>query len=686
MKKKILLGVLLTLTLICLFAFSISAVEIDGVHYTLKNGETPTAEVSKDNATSTTTVVLIPETVEYEGVTYKVTSIANSAFNNNDTVESIRIESPYITSIPHSFILNTYNGALRSVSLDFTKITRIETAGLNSGRNSNGNDPEANSIYFYDLNGNKVTDFDFPNIEFIGYASCQGVNFDKIVIHANTTIGVSGDYSQLFRKSTAHTLIVKGERTKISNYEYAQMPNLKSITIESKSLTSIGANAFASCPLVEEIYIDFSNCTYVGGSAFIFAKQYDSGSTTAQWYNLEGEKIIDLSNLKTISGTAFASANIGSAKIIWPKSLDSIGDQCFRKCNISQPMYINASEGKTLTVEYWAMNGNSFPFVVLGKGVTTVKCRFEAECTVVALGDTVNFTDGTVFNKSGSVLYCKAYTGTDLSSKSNVTVNTITDGSAILYAACGLVANVTLTDGTTESFNYVNHEYTGVADETVCPSGSLILYTCAGCKDTYEQATDAFVSKEHNFDLENGASVAEIIYINNNYFANGSVKIKCAGCDASNEDIEIGALFTAVGYSENEVIGGFISHTIKVNLENMAEYERLTGITVRYGLVAALHKDGKPIYLDGDKIATVDKAYSLDMTNTEYSNLLIKVNGITDARAINCNAFAVINGEITYLCGDTASSVAAPKSLNILPEVAESISCEAQAPESKQYA
>lgn len=686
MKKRILLGVLIVLALTCLFAFSISAVEIDGVHYTLKNGETPTAEVSKDNATSTTTVVLIPETVEYEGVTYKVTSIASSAFNNNDTVESIRIESPYITSIPHSFILNTYNGALRSVSLDFTKITRIETAGLNSGRNSNGNNPEANSIYFYDLDGNRVTDFDFPNIEYIGYASCQGVNFDKIVIHANTTIGVSGDYSQLFRKSTAHTLIVKGERTTISNYEFAQMPNLKYIRIESKSLTKIGSNAFSTCPLVEEIYIDFSNCTYVGGSAFIFAKQYDSGSTTAQWYNLDGEKIIDLSNLKTLSGTAFASSNIGSAKIIWPDALDTFGDQCFRKCNISQPIYINASQGTTITVPYWAMNGNSFTFVVLGSGVTTVSARFEGECTVVALADSVNFTDSNVFNKSGSLLYCKAYTGTDLSSKTNVTVNTITSASALKYGACGLTASVTLTDGTTESFNYVNHEHKGVVDNTVCPLGSLTLYTCAGCGDQYEITTDEFVSKSHNFDLENGATVLEIIYLNNNYFANGNVKIKCASCEATNEDTEFGALFTAVGYSQSEVYGGFISHTIKVNLDNVKEYERLTGITVRYGLVAAVHNDGKPIYLNGDKIEVAEKAYSLEMTGTIYDNLLIIINGITENKAMNCNAYAVINGEITYLCGNIASDTAEAKSLNIVPEVVSSISLDAQAPENKQYA
>ena len=168
------------------------------------------------------------------------------------------------------------------------------------------------------------------------------------------------------------------------------------------------------------------------------------------------------------------------------------------------------------------------------------------------------------------------------------------------------------------------------------------------------------------------------------FFANGNIKIKCAGCDASNADTVIGALFTAVGYSEEEAADGFISHTIKVNLDNVEKYEGLTGVTVRYGLVAALHKDGKPIYLSGDEILAVDKAFSLEMTSTKFTNLLIRINGITDNTSVNCNAYAVINGEITYLCGDTASSTAAARSLSILPKTVKQASVEATPVETRE--
>ena len=49
MKKKILLGIVFLVAVMCLFAVTASAVEIEGVHYTLNDGENPTAEVSIDN-------------------------------------------------------------------------------------------------------------------------------------------------------------------------------------------------------------------------------------------------------------------------------------------------------------------------------------------------------------------------------------------------------------------------------------------------------------------------------------------------------------------------------------------------------------------------------------------------------------------------------------------------------------
>lgn len=695
MKKKILLGAIMILALACLFAISISAVEVDGVHYKLDT-KNLTAQVSQDNRTATTEIVTIPSTFEYEGATYKVTSIANDAFRDNRNMVELRILSEYITQIPASMIANIYGkdtdgdkvndtgDKLKKIYIDFSNITSIGSAAFNPSNQTNGNDPKVNSFYYYDAkafleNGSDVliTCPDFSNCTSIGAAAFQGANFKKIVVPAGCSIT-----TQTFRKSTVEEVVILGsERTAINYYVFDDCKSLKTIRIESP-IETYSNNIFSGCTAVEAIYVDMSHVTSVGTSAFCFSTAYDAGNTTTQWYNLDGEKIVDLSSLTDLStGTrgTFASSNIGSAQIIWPKALNNFPNQTFRKCNITCPMYINMAEGKTATVEYYALDGNTPSIIVLGNGVTAYQAKVHG-AVVIALEDTIALNKD---SKNANATYYYKSSTEELTGDKYVK---ITDATATTYGACGLTASVTLTDGTTESFNYVTHDYKGVVDNTVCPLGSLTLYTCAGCQNTYEETTDAFVSKEHNFDLENGAAVLEIIYLNNNYFANGNVVIKCASCEATNKDTEFGALFTAVGYSESEIYGGFISHTIKVNIDNVNEYERLTGVTVRYGLVAAIHSDGKPIYLDGDKIAVAEKAYSLEMTGTEYNNLLIKINGITDDRAMNCNAYAIINGEITYLCGDVASSTASAKSLSISPELVSSILVDVQVPENKQYA
>lgn len=695
MKKRILLSVLIVLALTCLFAISISAVEVDGVHYKLDT-KNLTAQVSQDNRTATTEIVKIPSTFEYDGATYKVTSIANDAFRDNRNMVELRILSEYITQIPASMIANIYGkdtdddgvidtgNKLEKIYIDFSNITSIGSAAFNPSNQTNGNDPKVNSFYYYDAkafleNGRDVliTCPDFSNCTSIGAAAFQGANFKKIVVPAGCSIT-----TQTFRKSTVEEVVILGsERKAIDYYVFDACKSLKTIRIESP-IETYSNNIFSSCTAVEAIYVDMSNVTSVGTSAFCFSTAYDAGNTKTQWYNLDGERIVDLSSLTDLStGTrgTFASSNIGSANIIWPRALNNFPNQTFRKCNITCPMYINMAEGKTATVEYYALDGNTPSIIVLGNGVTSYQAKVNGT-VVIALEDEIALNKD---SKSANATYYYKSSTEELTGDKYVK---ITDATATTYGACGLTASVILSDGTKQDFNYVTHSYSGVVDQTVCPLGSLTHYTCAGCGDKYETTTDEFVSKEHNFDLGNGATVIEIVYLNNNYFANGNVKIKCASCEATNEDTEFGALFTAAGYSENEVYGGFISHTIKVNLDNVMEYERLTGITVRYGLVAAMHKDGKPIYLNGDKIEVAEKAYSLEMTGTIYDNLLIKINSIIDNRAMNCNAYAVINGEITYLCGNTASDTAEAKSLNIVPEVVSSISLDAQAPENKQYA
>ena len=683
MKKKLLLGIILVLAVMCLFAVTASAVEIKGVHYTLKGGENPTAEVSTDNQTATTEIVEIPSTIDYEGVTYKVTSIASSAFSGNRTMKELRILSEHITTIPSAMIASTYlgydgsnntstdPGPLEKIYIDFSRITSIGGAGFNPSNQTNGNNPMRNLFYYYDAkafieNGTDViiTCPDFSNCTSIGDAAFQGAKFEKLIIPSTLPLN-----NQTFRATSIKELYIYGEeRTSLPYYGFDDCKDLEKVFVYSKNLLSINGSTITGCTKLKEIHIDLSNCQTISGASFMFSTKYDHGNTITQWYNLDGEKIVDLSSAKSIGNPAFASSNLGSAKIIWPTALEKLEDQAFRKCNINQPIYINPAEGKTITIPFWCMNGNKFTFAYFGKGVKTVSSCFETNCIVVCEEDSVNFTNGNVFDQTtGNAIYCKSYTGTDVSSRA--TVYSITSATATTYGACGIKATVTFADNSTESFDYVSHNYKGVADPDVCPAGSLMIYTCAGCKASYTEELENYIGGTHVFDRNDGATVVDVIFGTESYFGEGVIVVKCAHCDAqANDEQKVGALFIADGYSipENGTTD-CISHTIRVNKSNIAQYEELTGNIVNYGITAGVNDSAQnPIKIEDGKAVANNYAVSADMTGTEYTKLVIKITGLEKGVGVSCNAYIVFNADPTkiyYLCDDKVTTEAVIKSL-----------------------
>ena len=700
MKKKILLGVILAVAMMCLFAIAISAVEINGVHYTLTDSNL-TAKVSTDNRTATTEIVVIPSTVEYDGKTYQVTSIDRDAFYGNRNVVELRILSEYITTIPASMIADTYGkdtdgdniidkgDKLKKIYIDFSKITSIGSAAFNPSDQTNGNAPKTNSFYFYDAkafikDGSdvKITCPDFSNCTSIGSAAFQGANFEKLVIHADLPLD-----NQVFRCSTIKELDIKGaNRGAISYYVFNSCKSLETIRVEGA--TSISNDVFSGCSAVKEIYINLSNCTSVAGSAFsIGNKGYDQGNTQTQWYNYQGEKIVDLSSVKSIGNQSFSSSNVGSAKIIWPTALDSISNQAFRRCNITDPVIINMSAGKETIVPDYFLAGNTPSIIVCGNGVKGMQMDggFKWDVKIIFLEDTITTLGTDRFKTAGAEVYAKTLPSEASAYGSNVTINYISSGSYRAYGACGLTASVTLTGGATQAFNYVSHNYKGVADQTVCPAGSLMVYTCAGCNDTYNVEGENYAGSTHEYNVANGATIVAIVFDGNNYFVPGVTVVKCAHCVQETNGAEFSPLFIAVGYSSAEEMNGYVSHTVKVNLEAIEEYKKITGIDVQYGVVAAQATDGKPLQIVEGKVATVGKSVAADMTGTSYSTLVIKINGITDNSAFNCNAYAVVNNEITYLCGEVATDTAVSKSLNIVAEATSSVEL-APPEEIKQYA
>ena len=189
MKKKILLGILIAVAVMCLFAISISAAEatIGGFKYTTKSDGTATLS-SNESFTGTTAV--IPETVEIDGTEYTVNQIGNSIFQNNTTIETISFPST-ITTVGSRVI--TKCTALKAVYIDLDKLVSVGECALTYNSASQDTDMDETTanreIYFYATseygkdNPVKTEEVDFKNLTSMGYSAFQGLNVKKVIFY-----------------------------------------------------------------------------------------------------------------------------------------------------------------------------------------------------------------------------------------------------------------------------------------------------------------------------------------------------------------------------------------------------------------------------------------------------------------------------------------------------------------------
>ena len=498
MKKKIFLFLLTVFAITCMFVVSSSAATtlaepIDDVYYTIDESKL-TATVNTKNQSNTATIIEIPSEITYNGNTYKVTAIESNAFDGNKTMVELRILSEHITAIPSYMIAKTNDGALTKIFIDFSKITSIGNLAFSASGNING--PVAANFYFYDAAAyiaDKseviITEPDFSNCTAMGEAAFQGANFEKVTIPAAVEIKI-----QTFRLSTITELLIEGEtRNKIGYWAFAYCTNLKKIRIESK-VTKFENTVFSGCAAIEEIYIDLSETTTIDGSAFFFRASEGAASIPVQWYNLDGEEVVDLSSVTSIGKAAFSTSNLGSAYIIWPNELSYIDTQVFRNCNISQTLVINAKDGSNLSVQYWSFAGNHFSGVVFAGDVMEIGASFSEASFAVIFTDSVKIQSSS-FVSSSTPVYCK-----------EITVNTsfnkieIATGAPLIYGTCGQGAEVKFADATSltlGTFNHTEDEGTTTVPSCTVPGGTE--YRCALC-DTFIRYDETAPAPGHTYD------------------------------------------------------------------------------------------------------------------------------------------------------------------------------------------
>ena len=124
-----------------------------------------------------------------------------------------------------------------------------------------------------------------------------------------------------------------------------------------------------------------------------------------------------------------------------------------------------------------------------------------------------------------------------------------------------------------------------------------------------------------------------------NYLENGCYSYKCERCDDVNNDKSAPALFTSSGYSAPEEGAGGITVDYRANLDAIAEYERVTGETISYGLYVATQNTLGNKYVFDENGVAIDGAVTIALSR-KYTKMTVKLFGF-ETDELKATKFAV---------------------------------------------
>ena len=328
-----------------MFAWDYEHVQIGDLYYNL-DATNHTAEVTSQNSSypywsTSITTANIPSSVEYNSVTYSVTSIGDYAFFLCSGLISIILPNS-VTSIGD----NAFYGCtgLTSPVYNAHIFAYLPTSYSGAYTIPSGVESIAGHA-FYNCTG--LTSVTIPNsVTSIGndaFLSCTGLPVEDNLRYADTyLVGAVG--------KTLSTYIIKDGTKWIGSSAFSSCKNLTSVTIPN-SVTSIGHAAFSSCigltsfiipksidnigiaPFVgcsnlTSIDVDSENPYYCALDGVLF----NNAKTTLIQYPGSKQGGYVIPNSVTTMGDAAFSNCTGLTSVTIPNSVTSIGVSVFNEC------------------------------------------------------------------------------------------------------------------------------------------------------------------------------------------------------------------------------------------------------------------------------------------------------------------------------------------------------------------
>ena len=444
MKHLIVTALLFLATLLPAYAYDF---EVDGIYYNITGSATASVTKASKYGNDYSSDVVIPQSVNYEGNSYTVTAIGDSAFYSCANMTSVIIpetvtiinarsfaESGITTiSIPNSVAIigvSAFEGCQSLERIGFSSglvsiyecafencnLSRVDITDIDAWCSIEfGNNPLWYAPHLY-LNGEEVTDLVIPNtVTSIGsysFMGCSGLT-SVTIPNSVTTIG-DGAFCGCYDLTSVD---ISNSVISIGDYAFSYCYELTSIDIPN-SVTHLGDYAFYECENLENITIG-NSVTYIGEDAFegtswsnnlpdgvvylglivykyngtmpagtsINLKDGTTGIVSSAFKGCSGLVSINLPNsVKFIGDRAFYDC-INLASVQMSDSITEIGWRAFCGCSALESIVIPNSVTSYIGPATF-YDCTALRTVTIGEGVTGIGNTAFRNCTSL---DTINF-------------------------------------------------------------------------------------------------------------------------------------------------------------------------------------------------------------------------------------------------------------------------------------------------------
>lgn len=455
--------------------------------------------------------VNIPEIVYYDGVTYNVTSIGESAFYNCSNLTWITIPNSVTTIEDRAFsnctgltyiVIPEYVTTIGYYAFSGTSLTAVTIPNRVTS---------LKSWAFQDCTN--LTSVTIPNTldgNSMSYDTFEGcTNLTQVNLNSNNI--VKGSSVKEFFGDQVTEYILGDDVTSIGSNAFYKCSKLTSVTI-GKSVTEIGNYAFQDCSSLATINIPES-VTKIGYGAF-------SGCSALTSVTL-GDGVT------SIATKAFAYCGLTSVTI--PKYVFTIGEDAFYSCSDLKQVTINSSIVDQLN-KLSSYFGGQVTEYIIGEGVTSIGAQAFDDCsnlTSVTLPSTVTFIGTEAFYRCKnltSITLPDALTtiGERAFNSSGLTSITIPESVTSIYryafAWCEDLSTITLPDGLESISEGTFSGCSGLTSitipEGVTSIGNQAFYNCTKLTQVILNSNDivsATYTEKSNIGTIFGAQVKDYI-------------------------------------------------------------------------------------------------------------------------------------------------------------------------------